>query len=56
MSIEDARRDLRLKINHAFGHSHPGGDHNHLNLEGFLRMLETFIEEKIDEDRRRRRR
>jgi hypothetical protein len=44
------RNWLYLKMKHAFGHSHPGGDHNHLNLEGFMRALEAYIDDRVKDE------
>jgi hypothetical protein len=49
------RRELVLRAKHAFGHSYEGarhpGTHHPLNIDGFLRELEMFIDAKIEEAR-----
>jgi hypothetical protein len=51
-ALEDARRELRLRARHAFGHglsrSPPGPAEAH--IESFLRELERFIEAKLDDE------
>lgn len=46
--VLEARRELRLRLGHAFQHGFDG-KHHHLNVDGFMRELERFIDAKIDE-------
>ena len=51
--LEYARRELRLRMGHAIGHSFdpgmPGGiTHASVNIDAFMRELERFIDAKID--------
>jgi len=55
--VDDARRELRLRLGHALGHSYerPGVlNHSHLNVDRFMHELENFIDAKIDEAMRRK--
>ena len=47
-TVDYARRELALRMRHAFGHD-MGGAHHHLNLDAFMRELERFIDSKIAE-------
>jgi len=54
MKVDELRRELRLRMGHAFGHGYPGGDHHHMNIDAFMRELEKFIDAKIAEALNRR--
>lgn len=57
MTLDEARRELRLRMGHAFGHSYEGPNnftHHHLNIDGFMRELERYIDLRIEEALRRR--
>jgi hypothetical protein len=49
--IEAQRRELRLRMGHAFGHSQGNSTfaHDHLNIDGFMRELEKYIDLRIEE-------
>jgi hypothetical protein len=57
-NIDDARRELRLRMGHAFGHSYGGQQqplhHDHLNIDGFMRALERYIDARIEQSRLKR--
>jgi hypothetical protein len=57
-NIDDARRELRLRMGHAFGHSYNGPgqplNHDHLNIDGFMRELERYIDARIEHGLRSR--
>ena len=55
MTSDEARRDLRRGMDHAFSHDRPGGAHHHLNIEGFMNQLERYIDLRIAEALRRER-
>jgi hypothetical protein len=51
VTLKEREAWLRLKLNHALGHS-PNGrgsvDHHHLNVEAFFEALIKYVDARVD--------